>query len=68
MSIFKFERSALRNLGLSFLGSETLDPGKPVRTVDGPEDQNDPYLSQAARLLTGVRTSPLRPNDPNEAY
>ena len=65
MSLFKFERSALRRIGLSLFGEEAKVPE--LRGPDGPEDQSDPYLSQAARLLTGAKVQ-ASSTDPNEVY
>ena len=65
MSLFKFERSALRRIGMSLFGDEAK--AAELRGPDGPEDQSDPYLSQAARLLTGAKAQ-VSPTDPNELY
>jgi hypothetical protein len=64
LSLFKFERSALRRIGLAFL-SEDGRSATPAVPAEGAEDQGDPYLSQTARLLSSGR--PYPPVEPNEA-
>lgn len=51
MSIFRFERSSLRWLGLSLWGEEPKTAAKPQ--PEGSETDSDPYLSQTARFLMG---------------
>jgi hypothetical protein len=65
VSIFKFERSALRRLGRSFWSEDEV-PGKAPRPSDSSEDQSDPYLSQTASFLTGRKLA--TPGDSNDIY